>query len=211
MLLDCTLRDGGYYTNWEYPNELLDDLINFHYEYTNIAFEFGYLNLKKEKEFKGLCAESPFEYCQYLFNEFTGKKNWPLEKKVFIMLNSNEIANLNSKEKKEIIKAIEESIFFNGIRIATDKVFYKEVLDFVGLARENKIFCIINIMKIDKLNDSEISKIISELAQKNKKYATNHVCPAARLGCVNISVILFIHIICHFCWLIKDFYIMDNF
>ena len=26
MLLDCTLRDGGYYTNWEYPNELLDDL-----------------------------------------------------------------------------------------------------------------------------------------------------------------------------------------
>ena len=173
MLLDCTLRDGGYYTNWEYSNELLEDLIKFHYKYTNIAFEFGYLNLKKEKEFKGLCAESPFEYCQYLFNKFTGKKNWPLKKRVFIMLNSNEIANLNIHEKTKIILSIKESIFFNGIRIATDKIFYKEVLDFISLARENNIFCIINFMKIDKVKDSEIDEIIEQLAKKNKQSRPN--------------------------------------
>ena len=54
MLLDCTLSDGGYYTNWDYPLGLLDDLINYHYKYTDIALEFGYINLQKEKEYKGL-------------------------------------------------------------------------------------------------------------------------------------------------------------
>ena len=28
MLLDCTLRDGGYYTNWDFDTEMVKDLIS---------------------------------------------------------------------------------------------------------------------------------------------------------------------------------------
>ena len=27
MLLDCTLRDGGYYTNWDFDTQMVKDLI----------------------------------------------------------------------------------------------------------------------------------------------------------------------------------------
>ncbi len=170
MLLDCTLRDGGYYTNWEYSLELLKDLINFHYKYVDIAFEFGYLNLNKEKEFKGLCAESPFEYCSYLLEEFTGKKYWPNGKFVFIMINSNELIETNIDQKLQIIKCIEKNNFFNGVRIATDKNHFQDVLEFIQLAKKNNICSIVNFMKIDKVNDSEIDKIINQLLIINKKY-----------------------------------------
>ena len=28
MLLDCTLRDGGYYTNWDFDTKMVKDLIS---------------------------------------------------------------------------------------------------------------------------------------------------------------------------------------
>ncbi len=163
MLLDCTLRDGGYYTNWDYSLGLLEDLINFHYKYTDIALEFGYVNLQKEKEYKGLCAESPFEYCNYLFNQFTGKSKWPVDKKVFLMINSNELIDINISQKIELIEQIRGSNFFNGIRIATENRYFNEVLGFIKLARENNLFSIINFMKIDKVSKEDIDLIIETL------------------------------------------------
>ncbi len=165
MLLDCTLRDGGYYTNWDYPLGLLDDLINYHYKYTDIALEFGYVNLQKEKEYKGLCAESPFEYCNYLFNQFTGKSKWPTNKKVFLMINSKELVKLSDKKKKDLIHAIKNCTFFNGIRLATENIHFEDALNFINLARENNIFSIINIMKVDKVNQEEVDFILLTLKE----------------------------------------------
>ncbi len=163
MLLDCTLRDGGYYTNWEYSLDLIRDLILFHNQFTNIAFEFGYFNLIDNQEFKGLCAESPSSYLSYLFEKFTGKKTWDKDKKVFAMINSNELVNLNEKEKNTLIKEVENSLFFNGIRIATDSEHFEDVLEFTKLTKEKQIFSIINVMKIDKLSEKEKNKILQIL------------------------------------------------
>ena len=163
MLLDCTLRDGGYYTNWEYSLDLIRDLILFHNQFTNIAFEFGYFNLIDNQEFKGLCAESPSSYLSYLFEKFTGKKTWDKDKKVFAMINSNELVKLDEKEKNAFLKEVENSLFFNGIRIATDIEHFEGVLEFTELTKEKQIFSIINVMKIDKLSQKEKNKILKIL------------------------------------------------
>ena len=48
-VLDCTLRDGGYYTNWEYDDKLVREIV-YALEEANIdVIEIGYkspLNLK---------------------------------------------------------------------------------------------------------------------------------------------------------------------
>ena len=167
MLLDCTLRDGGYYTNWEYPLDLIRDLIIFHNNFSNLAFEFGYFNLIKEKDFKGICAESPTRYLSFLFKEFTGKETWEKEKKVFAMINSKELVELQEKEKILILEEIESSLFFNGIRIATDISEFKEVLDFVKFSKNKNIFSVINLMKVDKITEKGKKDIIEILKNIN--------------------------------------------
>ncbi|AVR46891.1 hypothetical protein C7S20_17390 [Christiangramia fulva] len=48
LLLDCTLRDGGYYTNWDFP----EDLLISYFELTNQLpldyIEIGYFSIQKE-------------------------------------------------------------------------------------------------------------------------------------------------------------------
>ena len=43
-ILDCTLRDGGYYNNWEFPQEIvstyLQSLESSHINYVEIGFRF---------------------------------------------------------------------------------------------------------------------------------------------------------------------------
>ena len=38
-ILDCTLRDGGYYTNWDFKSQLVNKLDNVGDEQLNIKFD----------------------------------------------------------------------------------------------------------------------------------------------------------------------------
>ena len=50
--LDCTLRDGGYYTNWDFSSEFIDSYIEC-MENSNIDYiEIGYRS-KPLNEYKG--------------------------------------------------------------------------------------------------------------------------------------------------------------
>ena len=44
MILDCTLRDGGYYNNWLFSNKLINQYINFvernQINFVEIGFRF---------------------------------------------------------------------------------------------------------------------------------------------------------------------------
>ena len=40
MILDCTLRDGGYYTNWEFDDDLVREMV----QYLNFS-EVDYIEL----------------------------------------------------------------------------------------------------------------------------------------------------------------------
>ncbi len=49
-ILDCTLRDGGYINNWEFPNKTINSIIKA-LEISNIdIIECGYINNKKGKK-----------------------------------------------------------------------------------------------------------------------------------------------------------------
>ena len=51
-LLDCTLRDGGYYNNWDFSHKLVNDYL-LAMSKTGIKYiELGFRSLKN-KDFKG--------------------------------------------------------------------------------------------------------------------------------------------------------------
>lgn len=95
--IDCTLRDGGYYNNWDFDSDLIREYLNA-MTAINIDFvEIGFRSLKNNG-FKGGCAFSTDKFIQSL--------NIPndLKNKIGVMVNGSELIapeiNLDSDHDK---------------------------------------------------------------------------------------------------------------
>ena len=81
-LLDCTLRDGGYYTNWCFS----EDLINKYLTAMDLAkikvVELGFRNVRN-KEFRGALA--------YTKDSFLEELKIPESVSISVMVNASDI------------------------------------------------------------------------------------------------------------------------
>ena len=77
-ILDCTLRDGGYYTNWDFNSKIVNAYILAMNELPIDYLEVGYRN-KPSKEYMGKFGYTPVSVLKHLRNIST--------KKIAIMLN----------------------------------------------------------------------------------------------------------------------------
>ena len=85
-LLDCTLRDGGYYTNWDFEYSLIHDYLEA-MEAMQVDFvEIGFRSLKNDG-FKGGAAYSTDTF----LNSFDIPKG--LINKIGVMVNGSELTN----------------------------------------------------------------------------------------------------------------------
>ncbi|WP_185152988.1 hypothetical protein [Dysgonomonas sp. 216] len=83
-ILDCTLRDGGYYTNWDFDYPLVSNYFQAMENLPVTYVEIGYRSLVIDGGYKG-----EFNYCpDYIIKE--ARKQMP-SKKIGIMLNEKEI------------------------------------------------------------------------------------------------------------------------
>jgi len=81
-ILDCTLRDGGYYTNWDFDSDLVDLYINSLNVLPIEYIEVGYRSVS----LKGYLGEF-FYYPPYLMQRMREKS----QKKIVIILNEKDI------------------------------------------------------------------------------------------------------------------------
>jgi len=101
-LLDCTLRDGGYYNNWDFSPDLIKDyleaMVSIQADYIEIGFRFIGNN-----GFKGGCAFSTDRYIESL--------NIPhaLKNKIGVMVNGSDI--LSQGDTESDIPKILEGLF----------------------------------------------------------------------------------------------------
>jgi len=84
ILLDCTLRDGGYYNDWDFPSELIDQYLHAMQAIEADFVEIGFRSLKKSG-FKGGCA--------YSTDTFIRTLNVPPGLKLGVMVNASELVN----------------------------------------------------------------------------------------------------------------------
>ncbi|MEO6229423.1 MAG: aldolase catalytic domain-containing protein [Ferruginibacter sp.] len=85
-ILDCTLRDGGYYTNWDFDKELVNTYINAFNELPVDYLEIGY----RSNKMKGYLGE--YFYCPVYLMEGLKKIT---SKKLVIILDEKDVIHEN--------------------------------------------------------------------------------------------------------------------
>ena len=118
-LLDCTLRDGGYYTNWNFSDEIINKYIATVSKLPIEIIELGYISDKKD-------SNGPFYHLPVKFLKEV-KKKLPKKQKIAVMVNAKEISSgkklINLLEKyKDIIDVVRFAIDPKKINIFLNKL-----------------------------------------------------------------------------------------
>lgn len=106
VILDCTLRDGGYYTNWDFNGSVVDSYIQAMNNLPIDYVELGYRN-KPQKEYQGKFGYCPISVLKHI------KEN--SKKKLAVMLNEK---NTVPEDLDSLIKPVVGIV--DMIRLAVD-------------------------------------------------------------------------------------------
>ncbi len=140
-ILDCTLRDGGYYTLWDFPRDVVDSYIHGMNKLPIDYLEVGYRN-NASKEYLGEFGYSPVASLQHIRKMCT--------KKIAVMLNEK---NTRPSDLESLLKPIKGLV--DMIRIAIDPKNFDRAL---VLAKEIKSMGFevgFNTMYMSKWNEYE--------------------------------------------------------
>ena len=161
-ILDCTLRDGGYYNNWNFNLGLIQNYLNS-LNSTKIKFiELGF-RFKDDIKTKGLTA--------YTEDKLINKLKIPRDVKLGIMINASDLldqtkSNFNFKELKKILPLNSaKKIHFIRVACHHDEVFKLKL--FFQYLKKFKIKIFINIMQISEIKREKLIQICKFLKNKN--------------------------------------------
>ncbi|MBX2966893.1 MAG: aldolase catalytic domain-containing protein [Cyclobacteriaceae bacterium] len=146
--LDCTLRDGGYYTNWDFDKQLVNQYLNSVNVLPIDIIEVGYRSLPK-KQYVG-----QYFYCPERTLEYVRKR--ADKKKIAIMLNEKEVP---VKNVAALLKPV--AGFIDLVRLAVQPERFDQA---VLLAQEIKAMGVpvaFNLMYMSKVlqNKSVLEKL----------------------------------------------------
>ena len=128
ILLDCTLRDGGYYNSWDFPQDVVSDYM-FAMQAAKVdVVEVGLRTLKKEG-FKGAHA--------FCLDDFLDRLPKPRGMEFAVMVNASELVEtfspnsaLNLKEKinklfpvdakKSAVSLVRLACHFDEVNVAVE-------------------------------------------------------------------------------------------
>ena len=152
-LLDCTLRDGGYYTNWKFDDDLVRELVSSLSKSGVDIIEMGYKSPLKGGKYRK-CNDS-------FIRDIVGK----CESELAFMIDVKDFINgeVDVKLLKDIVKPASESPF-NYCRLAITPQQIKEALIMIDLLDELGYRVIVNVMRVSLLEDSEIRKFCKKLS-----------------------------------------------
>ena len=159
QILDCTLRDGGYYTDWYFSEELVDHYLKTISQLPISIIELGYLSYKDD-------SNGPFYHLNPNIIR-DAKILLRKDQKIYVMINLKEINNFYNL-KKLIYKNIK---YLSGIRFAVSPFEIENYLTLIKkIKNEFDVLDIgINLMYLSKWYENKffLNKILKQL----KNYA----------------------------------------
>lgn len=153
-LLDCTLRDGGYYNNWDFSPKLIADYLQAMQALAVDYVEIGFRSLSN-KGFKGGCAFST--------DSFISSLPIPVElkDKIGVMVNGSELVN-----HQEGLEAALKKLFspkqnspVTLVRIACHVHEFESALPAAIWLKEQGYLVGFNIMQIADRSPEELSRL----------------------------------------------------
>ena len=175
-LLDCTLRDGGYYNNWNFSKSEIQKYINSIHstgiKYVELGFRFN-----EKKKIKGSTA--------YTNQSLINSLNLPAEMKFGLMINAGDLIYNNSIDLN-ILKHLLSRKNVNKLSFVRIACHEKEILkleECFTYIRELGLEIFVNIMQISEIGLLSLNKIIIFLRKNKIKY----LYLADSLGCLTSS------------------------
>lgn len=171
-ILDCTLRDGGYYNNWDFNKNNIQQYLNL-INSTEIKYvELGF-RLLDDHKIKGLTA--------YTSESLLKSLKIPKNIKLGVMINASDFFKKKDtplKNCKNTFKNLKKSkISFVRFACHYEEIFLlRECFDFL---KKNSIKIFVNVMQISEINYKKIKAICNFL---NKKIDVLYF--ADSLGCL---------------------------
>lgn len=159
-IIDCTLRDGGYYNNWDFDPDLtktyISALSELGIDYIEIGFRFIDNN-----GFKG-----PYAFSR---DDFISNLKLPKKIKIGVMINAQDVIK-HGTYKKNIEKLIPNSKLNSPISLIRFAIHYHELNEFVKTLPliKSKGFKIgINLMQISNRDENEIKNFVRVIKKFN--------------------------------------------
>ncbi len=175
-ILDCTLRDGGYYNNWDFSKELVNDYLKAISDSGITNVEIGFRSLKENK-LNGPNFFSTENYINIL--------KIPKDINIGVMINVSELIQYSENYKKILSKVFKEKSKskVKFIRLATHFTEIDEVVKICKILKAKKYKVIINLMQITEQSE----KSIIETSRKMKEAGPDVLYFADSLGAMNTN------------------------
>mgnify|MGYP001250336089 CR=1 FL=1 len=160
-LLDCTLRDGGYYNNWDFKIDLINDYLRCIASSGIQHVEIGFRSFEKNN-YRGACA--------YSKDEFLSQLNIPNSLKIAVMVNASEIINYKKgnliENTKKLFKNKKKSKIVL-VRVATHYHELSKVDPIIKTLKKLGYKVGLNLMQISEKSDQEIIDIRKYISEKS--------------------------------------------
>ena len=148
-LLDCTLRDGGYYTNWNFDKQLVRDLINA-LDFAKVdIIELGYKSPKKG----GIYRKCNDRYIWDILDNVS-----PVNSSLAFMIDAKDFVKNNKVDYSLLEDTIHNSYSspFSICRLAIKIEELKHALAIGKFVKEKGYRLIVNVMSISLLGEDQI-------------------------------------------------------
>jgi len=153
ILLDCTLRDGGYHNNWDFPRSLIDDYLKAMSAAKINIVELGLRTLKNES-FKGACA--------FTTDSFLRSLEIPGGLAISVMINASELvaAEISLEAALEtMFPETSSSSPVSVVRIACHVHEFSKVLPASNWLKQRGFTVGFNLMQVADLGQQEVENL----------------------------------------------------
>ncbi len=161
--LDCSLRDGGYYNNWDFSDELINDYLqvlgSINVDFCEVGFRFA-----KNSGFKGSCA--------FTSEEFLNSLNIPENLKIAIMINASEFIHnneINLEKLREVITVNAKQSKVSLVRVACHSETINSILPLFEFLNDYGYETACNITQVSEKTREELEQISLLLASSKVK------------------------------------------
>ena len=152
-VVDCTLRDGGYYTQWNFPVDFINDYLQ------GIALsgvhvcELGF-RFRQQKN-------NSFGECAYTTDDFIKTLKIPKDLELSVMINASDFTE--NVDQLESYFSERNASQVNLVRVAAHKSEIPDVAPIVSKLKNLEYAVALNLMQIDSLSLEEIEHIANQI------------------------------------------------
>ena len=162
LILDCTLRDGGYYTNWEFEDDLVKEMVKC----LNFS-EVDYIELGYKSPLPG----GRFRKCndKFIENLLKDVEVFGKQSKLAFMIDAKDFIENNKVNKRlllDVIKPKDKSPF-TLCRIATNYETLDQSLEMLEIISKLGYYTALNLMKVATLSNLEVGLALQKIGKSN--------------------------------------------